>query len=411
MTFIAMVASSLHAANTTSAASGAVNSLGIDLLAKIGRTDGKPVANALISPYSIQTALAMTYAGADGRTRDEMEKTLHFPKDEAALDGSFAELQKELREIEQSPGKISEDSKRYGGPAEPITLSVANRLFGEQDGHFLEPFLGTVKDYYGAPLETVDFSDPAQATEHINAWVAGETHERIQDLIPKGALDSLTSLVLVNAIYMKAGWAVAFDKNSTTPKPFHVNEAEAVDVPTMQKIARFGYAKHEGYTAVALFYIGSELQFVVLLPDDANGLAALESKLNAAILADCAHLEEREVSLSLPKLKFEPPTVDLKEQLKALGMVSAFDESSANFGRMNGRHDLYVKYVFHKTFLALDENGTEAAAATAVVMAKRAVAVEGESPVEVHVDRPFLFAIQDRKSGACLFLGRVTDPR
>jgi len=285
---------------------------------------------------------------------------------------------------------------------------VTDRIFARQGENFLKPFLETVKDYYGAPVETMDFSDPDAATKKINGWVEDQTHNRIRDLIPKGILGPETALVLVNAIYMKAAWNSPFSKDATEPKPFHVNGTETVDVPAMHEAARFGYAKHEGYTAVTLSYIGSELQFVILLPDDANGLASLESKLNAGLLAGCANLDERDVSLYLPKLKFEPPTIDIVGQLSALGMKAACSPG-ANFDRMS-KGGLCIAHVLHKTFLSLDENGTEAAAATAVVM-DRGAPPKSSDPVEVHVDHPFLFAIQHRASGACLFLGRVNDPR
>src|SRR5207249_3162430 len=178
----------------------------------------------------------------------------------------------------------------------------------------------------------------------------------------------------------------------------------------------FGYAKHDGFTAVSLAYAGGDLHFVVLLPDDVNGLHPLESKLTSKVLAECARLETRDVDLSLPKFKFEPPTIALAEKFEALGMKTAFDQprGSANFDRMAPRKPndyLYISQVFHKTFIAVDEKGTEAAAATAVAMMAGSARIQRPAPVEVRVDRPFLYAIQHVPSGACLFLGRVTDPR
>ena len=401
----------LQAANDTDTAATAVNALGIDLLVKTG----KPGENALLSPYSIQEALAMTYAGAAGKTRDEMQQTLHFPKDDAELNKSFAALRKNLTDIETETAQIVEQSKR-GGPREPVTLSVANRLYGEKGYDFRAPYLDLLKQDYAAPLEEVDFTNASgPAAKLINTWVAGQTHDRIRDLIPDGALTKDTRLVLVNAIYLKAAWQEEFSAGATQPAAFHLSDDTAAQVPTMNHKMRYGYAKKEGYTAVTLPYIGSQLQFLILLPDDAGGLPALEAKLTPAMLADCAKLEPVEVNLWLPKFKMEPPVMALSDQLKALGMKTAFDDprGSADFDGIAPRKPddyLYISEVFHKTFLALDEHGTEAAAATAVVMMRAMAIIQEPEPKEVHVDHPFLFAIQDCDSGACIFLGRMNNP-
>src|SRR5205823_342940 len=273
--------------------------------------------------------------------------------------------------------------------------------------------------FAGAAFEHLDFiTDASRATQHTNHWVADQTHDRSRDLIPAEALNKMTRLVLANALYLKAAWADSFSEKATQPEPFHVRGGTPVDVPTMNKRAQFGFAKREGFIAVSLPYVGNDLQFLVLLPDDVNGLRALESKLTASMLAECAKLETREeVDLHLPKFKFEPPTIALAEKLQVLGMKNAFDipRGSANFDGIAPRKPndyLYISNVFHKTFIAVDEKGTEAAAATAVVM-MRATAMAGPKPkpIEVRVDRPFVYAIQHVPSGVCLFLGRVTDPR
>ena len=255
------------------------------------------------------------------------------------------------------------------------------------------------------------------ARQHINKWVAAQTRDRIRDLIPDGGVDALTRLVLANAIYLKAPWQSEFNDAMTKPKPFRVHGAAAVDVPTMNQSGQLGYAKREGFTAVALPYSGGELQFLVLLPDEGSNLRSLEKELRTKMLAQCATLEPHEVDLWLPKFNFEPPTIALGTTLQALGMKTAFDipQGSANFDRMAPRKPndyLAISKVFHKTFIAVDEKGTEAAAATAVVMREVSAAwVQKPKPIEVKVDRPFLYAIQHVPSGVCLFLGRVTDPR
>jgi serpin B len=388
--------------------------LGIDLLHRTG----KPEANTLISPYSIQSALAMSYAGADGVTRTEMAKALHYPKDEAELHHDFAALRKALEELAQQSAKNTEESKKYGAISDPFTLTIANRLFGQAGYEFRAPFLSLVKDSYDAPFEPLDFEKKsAAATKHINDWVENQTRQRIHNLIPDGALNSLTRLVLVNAIYFKAPWASEFQSSATKPRPFRLAGGQSVDVPTMNQQHKFGYAKRDGFTVVQIPYSVWSIQLLVLLPDKVNGLSELEAKLTPKLLAECANPDEREVILSLPKFKLEPPLFPLGGELKALGMKSAFDEppGSANFDRIAPRRPndyLYVSEVYHKTFLSLDEKGTEAAAATAVVMMRSSSLVsDPPKPVEVKVDHPFLFAIQHRPSGACLFLGRVTDPR
>jgi serpin B len=223
--------------------------------------------------------------------------------------------------------------------------------------------------------------------------------------------------VLVNAIYLKAPWETKFDERATQPRTFHLAGGTEVQVPTMALKDSFGYAQHDGYRVVVLPYVGTELQFVILLPDHPTGLAALEAGLKPETVADAAATPPKKVILFLPKFKLEPPALSLTKAMLALGMKSAFDvpPGSANFDRMAPRRPddyLYISDIFHQTFLKLDESGTEAAAATAVAMARAlAIMAPTEPPVEVHVDHPFLFAIQHRPSGACLFLGHVTDPR
>ena len=390
----------------------AINSLGIDLL----HATARPEANALLSPYSVETALVMTYAGADGVTRDQMAKVLHLNGDEGTTHRSFAELQQSLDGVMQRSLQRVEQQKKYGSASDPVTLTVANRLFG-QDGYDFRPaFLELLKTNYNAPMELMVFvHNSPGATTKINDWVEQQTRQRIRDLIPAGALDRLTRLVLVNAIYMKAPWAQPFTASQTKPLPFHTG-ASTADVPTMSIQKSFGYAKSDGVTVVTIPYSGGEIQFAIILPDDTNGLVKLETGLTASQLAAWANLPNREVTLYLPKLKIEPPTLPLGEALQTLGMTTAFDKppGSANFDRMAARRPndyLYISRVFHKTFLSLDEKGTEAAAATAVAMAKALAMREPMEPVEVKVDHPFIFAIQHRASGACLFLGHVANPR
>ena len=411
--FGALIAAMAYGATESDLAATSTNQLAVDLHRQLATGN----ENLCVSPYSIESALAMTFAGADGETRTEMARVLHFPSDVSAVSASFASLQRSLEEMSVKTAELVKESKRFGGPSEPITLNIANRLFAQKGYDFRNAFLSLVKQDYRAAFEPLDFvADASKATQHINRWVADQTRDRIRDLIPAGALNETTRLVLANALYLKAPWADPFSENATQPELFHVHGSAPVDVPTMQKRdERFGYAKREGYSAVSLPYAGNDLQFLVLLPDDVNGLRAFESKLTSEMLAGCAKLETRDVDLHLPKFKIEPPTVALAEKFEALGMKTAFDQprGSANFDRMAPRKPndyLYISQIFHKTFIAVDEKGTEAAAATAVAMMAATARIQRPPPVEVKVDRPFLYAIQHVPSGVCLFLGRVTDP-
>jgi len=412
--FGALVVAMAHATTNFDLAAKATNEVAVDLHRQLATGN----ENLCVSPFSIESALAMTFAGADGETRMEMARVLHFPSDASAVAASFASLQHSLEEMSIKTAELVKKSKEFGGPSEPITLNIANRLFAQKDYDFRQNFLSLVKQDYGAAFEPIDFTvNPAAAAQHINKWVANETRDKIRDLVPVDALNKLTRLVLANALYLKAPWADAFSEKTTQPELFHIRGSAPVNVPMMRKTARFGYVKREGLTAVSVPYVGNDLQFLVLLPDEINGLHALESKLTAEVLAQCSRLEAQDVDLRLPKFKLEPPTIALAENLQALGMKSAFDipRGSANFDKMAPRKPndyLYISNVFHKTFIAVDEKGTEAAAATAVVM-MRATAIRGPKPppIEVKVDRPFIYAIQHVPSGVCLFLGRVTDPR
>jgi serpin B len=411
---VLLAASSLSAADSFRTAASAVNDLGIDLLAHAS----KPQENTALSPYSIQIALAMTYAGAEGETREQMAKVLRYPADDSSIPRSFAALQEALAEMTSRTARLAAESKKSGGPSEPIALTVANRLFGQNGYDFRPAYLKLLKEIFGAPLEPLDFvKSPAVATKQINAWVEKQTRERIRNLIPDNALNKETRLVLANAVYLKAPWAKEFNENATKPGPFHLAGGETVNVPMMTRQDSFGYAKHEGLSAVALPYSGGDLQLLILLPDTAVGLPKVESKLTAALLKECAGLKSQDIVLFLPRFKLEPPLFALRKTLEALGMENAFNvpKGSANFnGIAPKRPDdyLYISDVFHKTFVDVDEKGTEAAAATAVVMMMATGHFEQKpKPLEVRVDRPFLFAIQHRPSGACLFLGRVADPR
>jgi serpin B len=383
-------------------AARAINALGLDLLAR----GTEAAANTVLSPYSIQSALAMAFAGSAGKTRAEMERVLHYSGGEAELHSSFAAL----RQAIERGGR--------GAAADNLSaLTVANRLFGQMGFELNKPFLTLLKHAYEAPFEPKDFArHPSAAAEEINQWVAKQTRKRIRDLIPPGALDAMTRLVLVNAIYLKASWAEPFEGSATRPRPFHVQGGRKMDVPTMVGESDFGYARAPGFTVISLPYAFGDLHFLILLPNEVNGLAALEARVTPELLATYAKPEGTQAILYLPESRIEPPPFRQGQVLRSLGMESAFDQprGSADFDRMAARKQddyLFLSEVFHKTFLNLNERGTEAAAATGMIACAACVSPDRSEPVEVRVDRPFLFAIQHRPSGACLFLGRVTDPR
>ncbi len=409
---LAVTATSLWSATPESAAQ-AVNVLGLDLHRQMPKE-----GNLCLSPYSIQSALAMTYLGASGVTQEEMARVLHLPADKQAVGESFSALKQALEEAREASVKVVAEAKKQGGPGEPITLRVANRLFGEKGYEFQKPFLAGVEKHFHAPMKLMHFSkDAAGATGEINDWVAKETRDRIRNLIPSDGLTEDTRLVLVNALYFKAAWDDDFSEGATQSQPFHVNGSrQTVDVPTMGKVAHMRYYNGAGFQAVTLPYVGGRLHFLVIVPDSVSGIASVEAKLTPEHLLTCAKAESREVSLRLPKFKIAPPTMQLGEMLKKLGMATAFDEprGSADFDAMAPKRPddyLCISKVFHKTFIELDEKGTEAAAATAVAMMRVTSAMERSKPIELKVDRPFIFAIQHAETGACLFLGRVGDPR
>jgi serpin B len=392
----------------------AVNALGVDLYrAQAARSDG----NLLLSPYSIQTALAMVYAGADGETKVEMERVLHLAgADEVVADG-FASFGRQLVAMTEESKRRVALAKTRGGPSTPVEVTVANRLFVQAAYPLRRPFISLLADRYRSPLEQLDFYNaPEKSRTAINHWVEEQTGRMIRDLIPSNGVLSDTRVVLANAIYLHAPWEYEFHDKATRLEPFYVKGKESADVPTMIQTATYGYWVQVEFMAIQVPYAGGALSLLILLPTTLNGLADLEKKLTNDLLAKLAKIPRCEVILHLPKFRIEPPTVPLGSVLQQLGMKTAFDRprGSANFDRMAQRKPdeyLYLSEVFHKAYLALDEKGTEAAAATAVAVAAAPAAVAREAPPVVRVDHPFVFAIQHVASGTCLFLGRVIDPR
>lgn len=413
----------------------ATNQAGLDLYRQLARK--QPEANLVISPYSIESALSLVFAGADGVTRDEMSAALHLPPDEAPVRQKWAALRTALVTVSSESAKIATTRSREGSqvytiiggkrvgfdrePSQGIIWHEANRLFAQKDYAFRNSFLKLMREGYAAPLEPVDFRQDAEnARGIINDWVKGSTQGKIRDLIPPRGVDRDTRLVLVNALYLKAPWDTPFEKSFTRPETFHFTAAKTEEVPTMRHIGYLGYARENGFTVVSLEYIGRELRFLIMLPDEDRTVDAMAATLAPADFVRWATLgreiPSQRVLLHLPRFRVEGTTIQLGDMLRQLGIKSAFDEppGSANFDRIAPRRrDDYLKIseVYHQTFIALDEEGTEAAAATAVSMGYTSGISAPAKPIEVRVDRPFLFAIQHRASATCLFLGRITDPR
>jgi serpin B len=353
--------------------------------------------NLFYSPYSISAALAMTYAGARGETEQQMATALSFDLPQAQLHPAFNLLEQELaRRGEGAKGKDSEGFR----------LHVTNDLWGQKDYTFLSEFLDTLAENYGAGLRPLDFiGAPDESRLIINDWISEQTEGRIEDLIPPGVINILTRLVLTNAIYFNAAWQYPFDEEATRDGPFYLLEGGEVTVPMMSQTENHGYAEGDGYQAVEMWYDGDELSMVILLPDSGH-FKEFEESLDAELVSGIIDaLEYGQVALTMPKFEFEADFL-MKETLMEMGMPVAFTEQ-ADFSGMTGNRDLHIAEVIHKAFVSVDEAGTEAAAATAVVMEATAMPME---PVEVTVDRPFIFLIRDIETNAILFLGRVMDP-
>jgi serpin B len=353
--------------------------------------------NLFLSPYSISQALAMTYAGARGETEQQMAEALHFLLTQDKLHPAFNGLDLEL-------GKRGEGAE--GKDDEGFRLNIVNAIWGQRDYAFLDEFLDVLAVNYGAGLRTLDFiTAPEDSRITINDWVSDQTEGRIEDLIPQGAIGPLTRLVLTNAIYFNAAWQYPFETNATQDGLFQLLDGTRVTVPMMRQGESYGYTEGDGFQAVELPYDGGELSMVVLLPD-AGRFASFENSLNAQQVNEIiGKLEYQQVNLTMPKFEFES-SFGLVDALTAMGMPVAFTES-ADFSGMTGSRDLFISDVIHKAFVSVDEAGTEAAAATAVIMKATSAPA---SPVEVTVDRPFLFLIRDIETGAILFVGRTLDP-
>ena len=361
----------------------------LDLYGKVRDGEG----NIVFSPYSIQEALSLAAVGAKGETAVQMQSTLRTQT--ATGEVPSRELAEKIEAI-RAKGEV--------------IINVANALWLSKEYQFLDTFLKIAKDSFHSELNYADFINAAESARlEINKWVAEKTHDKIKDLIGAGALTPATRLVIVNAIYLKALWETEFEKNSTRDKDFWVTATTSAVVPTMNRTAHFEYAESDAMQLLSLPYKGRDISMLIFLPKNRAGLPAFEKRVTPKLVTELVgNLTSKEVMVALPKFKARL-NLSLVKILGALGMVDAFNPDKADFSGMDGTRKLYVSEVVHQAFIETDEKGTEAAAATALIM--RAGSVRLDKPIEFIADHPFIFAIRENSSGNVLFIGRVVDPR
>jgi serpin B len=352
----------------------------------------KPGENIFFSPYSISIALAMTFAGAQGETARQMAEVLHFSVDPMKLPQKFSKLEALL--------KTAQHGKGAG-----VVLRSANALYPQASFPILPSFLQVVKKHYGGTIEAMDYQNNAEAArEQINAWVESETDNKISGLIAPGVLTPLTRLVLVNAIYFKGDWANPFDKTDTQKADFGVTTDRSVNVEMMNQTKRFEYGETDQMQLLRLPYVSDRFSMLLLLPKPETAIEIIESMLSVEQLqAWCNYLGYKNVNVSLPRFKLDVSCL-LKKILQQLGMQDAFDDSIADFSGM--ADNIFIASVIHKAFVEVNEKGTEAAAATAVMMLERGISY----PEIFRADRPFLFLIQENSTGSILFMGKLASP-
>jgi serpin B len=369
------------------------NAFAFDLYQVLKQTGG----NLFYSPYSISEALAMAYAGARGETEKDMAEALNFTLSQARLHPAFNSLDLQLKQRRQGAA---------GKNGTGFKLDVANAIWGQKDYQFLAQYLDVLAQNYGAGLRIVDFiKQTEQSRVTINQWVSDQTQGKIKDLIPPGAISDMTRLVLTNAVYFNAAWQYPFNKEATSDGAFYLLDGSSVTAPMMKQTESFGYAEGANYEAVELPYSGQELSMVILLPK-AGQFEAFENSLDAELVKTIiGQLEMNEVSLTMPKFEYES-SFGLKQALSTLGMGVAFTPD-ADFSGMNGDHNLLIQDVLHKAFVSVDEAGTEAAAASGVIVGITAMPAQ---QAQVTINRPFLFLIRDIATGSIIFVGRVLNP-
>ncbi|MBN2017163.1 MAG: serpin family protein [Candidatus Cloacimonetes bacterium] len=367
------------------------NSFCFDLYHQLMNKQG----NLFFSPYSISTALAMTYAGARSETEKQMAKVLHFSLSQDVFHSNYSKLQSSLNSIEKNGD---------------VQLNIANSLWLQKGDPFLDTFLDVNKKFYDSDMYFVDFAKSTSVRNQINNWVEDKTHDKIKDLIKPPIPLPETSLILCNAIYFKGNWLSQFDKAKTKDDDFYLSEDEVIQVPMMSQKSDYRYIDYGEYEVIELPYKGEDLSMVIFLPKEIDGLSSFEKNICADTVSlwidQLMHTYECEVIVTIPKFK-TTCELELAPTLSQMGMYDAFSPTKANFLGINGKRDLFISNVIHKAFVDVNEEGTEAAAATAVVMMKTAAPMK---PIEFTADHPFLFLIRENKTGSILFIGRIVDP-
>lgn len=375
-----------------------------DLYAQLAAQKG----NLFFSPVSIETALAMAYAGAKGVTAEQMAKTLQHTGTVDHTNAAFAALLKTLNnppEVES----LDADLKPVTTPA--YQLVVANALWGQQGYPFQPSFMELVQKHYGAGLNLVDYRQTEQARTIINEWVAKQTKDKIKELIAQGVLSIDTRLVLTNAIYFKSNWEEKFQKAATKDGPFKVTPEQPTNVPFMHQRHNFGYMENGELQLLEMPYSRGTLSMIVLLPKKMDGLAGLEKTLTAENLRTWfKETHSESVEVTLPKFTFSAQ-LQLADTLKAMGMIDAFDANKADFSGMSTAEKFFISAVIHQAFVAVDEEGTEAAAATAMVMRAGSALHQPKEAKVFKADHPFLFVIRHNPTSELLFMGRLANPK
>ncbi len=381
---------------TVAKASEGMNAFAVDLWGKMRTLEG----NLAVSPASISIAFAMLLPGARGKTAEEMKHVMHFDLPDEEHDRAYASIL----------GEWNEEKEGY-------ELAAANRLFGEKSVTYEQEFLERAAGGFGAPLIPVSFmTQPEPARKLINAWVAEQTKDRIRNLVPEGAISNVTRIALVNALYFKGSWARKFDEIVTEKEDFLVGGTTPAPVQMMRQKAWFGYGEHgdDGVKTLKMPYEGKDLCMIVVLPLAEDGLGAVEESLDAGKLKRwLAPGHQSEVKVKLPKFVIDPPMpIKLKKTLMALGMTAPFSEKEADLtGIAKTSPGLMVDEAFHKAFVEVNEKGTEAAAATAIVGDLKGRSADEPPPTPTfYATHPFLFFIVDNRTGVVLFMGRVADP-
>jgi len=351
--------------------------------------------NIFFSPFSISTALAIAYAGARGETEKQMGRVLHFGTNQRQVHPTFGELQRRLSEASEKPG---------------IRLNIANALWAQKGHPFRPDFMEISSGNYRANVNSADFLTAAEAARgEINHWVSQQTNDRIQDILPPDSLTDLTRLILANAVYFKGIWAEPFDAGETSSQPFHLLPMRRVQAQLMHHFDNVRYTGENDFQAVELPYQSDELSMVILLPREVDGCAGLERRLTPTLLSrSLIQMKPRPVEIFLPRFRLQS-AFDLCAPLAKMGMPNAFGPE-ADFSGIDGTRQLFISGVFHKAWGEVNEEGTEAAAATAMAVAGCARMTPPPPPPVFRADHPFIFAIRDTRFGSVLILGRLTDP-